>query len=419
MQRNHFSLSSRRTLQGERLIFTSGMTVFLLASVLLMAAQTAYPRLAIEWGMVIPDVANMNAWLQEFALDNPPWLRAQYLPGPWLLYGSLAAPSPITCLGMNTVLMAGAAACWWKIARAAIPNPGWAVLVLVANPYLLLAMHGPNKEIPLLFLTLLLTLVVFYQRPFWIFHALMICLAAYLFRDGYGAILTAWVIAIRLFGRRMSAASLSLVVAATCVSVFSGELGEVLPFLGRQIAGAQDPSAVPHFLKWLSRIANIEPSAPLAQPIYFAARVFYNLTSQALFPVVITDDARIHVLGVAYFLNGLVVLSVVPVSVLVLARGGASRTWGTFAAGLLFAVLILSSVSPQIQPRYLMPLWPIAYLVIRSCDRKTVAFAVVGALMISCSVCLAYYFAGHPPASATPFNPEFDLAISAPLIDTR
>jgi hypothetical protein len=136
--------------------------------------------------------------------------------------------------------------------------------------------------------------------------------------------------------------------------------------------------------------------------------------TQALFPVVLTTDGKFHVLGVAYFLNGLVIFSVVPVCALALANRNASRSWGTFASGLFLAVLILSSLLPYIQPRYLLPLWPMAYLVFSSFDRRTVAFAVVGACVISCAVCLAYYFSGHPPASATPFDPEFDLELAAP-----
>jgi hypothetical protein len=414
LNRNRFRHSPRRSLEGERLIFSLGVIAFLLASVLLLAAQIADPSLAIEWGMVIPDVANMSAWLQDFMLDDPPWLRADQLPGPWLLYASLGPPSPVTCLGINSMVMVGAAACWWQIAKRALPSPGWAVTALIANPYLLLAMTGPNKEIPVLFLTLLLVLVVSHQRPFWMLHALVICSAVYTFRDGYGVILLGWALSIRFFGGRTGSAVVSLVVVATCVSVILGDLGTLLPFIGRQIARAQDPSTVPSFLQWLARVANVDPSAPLAQPIFFAARVFYNGMTQALFPVVLTDDEKFHVLGVAYFLNGLVILSVVPVCVLILANRNASRSWGTLASGLFLAVLILSSLSPHVQPRYLLPLWPMAYLVFSSYDRRTVAFAVVGACMISCAVCLVYYFSGHPPASARPFNPEIDLELSAP-----
>lgn len=400
------AFASTAILRQQRLIFWGGMFVFGVATIALFLLSSTRPQLLVEYGLVVPDVFNMSQSLRVFALDDPPWLRVHELPGPWLLYGSLLAPDAPTCLVVNSLLIGASAVCWWRIAVRTLARPGWAVLAIIANPYLVLAMLGPNKEIPLLFLNLLLAWVVVQRPTLWLASSLLICAAVYPFRDGYAVVLGMWVVAVWWHRSRLATATAMLAVAACLAVLLATPLAEMFRFVGRQYRFADDPSRLPAFATWILGETGFDPTSAVVQPLLLVLRVVYNSTSQALFPVLLTDAGRLNFLGAAYFLNGLVVLIGFPIGIAVLKGRDGRCTWSVIAASALVSTIVLSSVSPQIQPRYFMPLWPMAYLVLLSVNRRLVIHATLGAIGLVALVMTVYALWGYPPARAAPFDGE-------------
>jgi hypothetical protein len=80
-----------------------------------------------------------------------------------------------------------------KVVIERLSVPARAILGLLANPYLMLVMPGPNKEISLMFLTLLFADAMLRSERRWSL-ACACYVPMYLLRDGYGLFMIGMII---------------------------------------------------------------------------------------------------------------------------------------------------------------------------------------------------------------------------------
>jgi hypothetical protein len=312
------------------------------------------------------------------------------------LYGWTWLLHPSFCFAVNCVLMLANAALAKKV-LARLRAPAWAVLGLLANPYLMLVMPGPNKEIPLVFLTLSFAdAMLRSERRWWLASA--ICVPMYLLRDGYGLFIIGVISIVWLLGRHerlLPVVVLALMLSATALW---SRLAPVIPAMARNLsiynALVDGPAAVASAL-------SLDPFGPLGGLVFYARRLVYNVVAQAFFPVFLTDRGDIYWIGVAYWVYGLMAL---------MACIGCAWRWLTnegdpnqrLAAALALSTWLMISLSLFIQPRYFMPMLPIAFGVMAALPVHPRYGSVTLALALTLVVMSVLAMTDRFPPAATP-----------------
>ena len=373
---------------------------FLLCSGLVWLIQQLDFEFALAHGLTVPDSVNMTQTLQYLSQQDRILSPDSGFQAVAAIYGWTWLFHPSLCFAVNCVLMLGNATLFKKVVLERLRAPAWAALGLLANPYLMLAMPGPNKEMPLVFLTLLFAdAMLRSQRRWWL--AFAICIPMYLLRDGYGLFMMGLLCITWLLGQREHL--LPLVVLAMMVSAAAlwSDLASLVPTMARNLsiysAQFDDPEAVGSLASALA----LDPFGPVGGVVLYATRLVYNVVAQAFFPVFLTDSGNIYWIGVAYWVYGLMAL---------MACIGCAWRWLTnagdshqrLAAALALSTWFMISLSLFIQPRYFMPMLPIAFGVMGALPVHprygSVTLAVALALMVISVLAIADRF----PPTATP-----------------
>jgi hypothetical protein len=337
---------------------------------------------ALAAGLAITDVSALAHSLTELhGLDNLLFTRRYDLGGLMLLYAPAYRLSPLFYPLINAALLFGAALVYKRLVIDRLTHGDSfviAMLGLVGNPFFLLTMAGPNKEIPLLLLTLLLAWQILDKSPGWFWRSALIAVAASALRDGYGALLLAFAVMHWVAHRLRSRVSGPWLVVGACillsiiVAALIHPLSQWLSFLHRNLAVAARISGVAQVN--LAADGNWLLHAVPAMAAW-ARRVVLNASSLALFPVIRQENGSVYWIGVAYWLFGIGNLyalacaayaMVLPARRLAATDGPApaqaqpdrGNTVKAMAADWL-ALLLLSSVSVYVQPRYLMVTLPL------------------------------------------------------------
>lgn len=375
---------------------------FLLSSGLVWLIQQLDFEFALAHGLTVPDSVNMTRaiqkmWEQDRLLTHDSGFQAVVA-----LYGWTWLLHPSFCFAVNCVLMLTNVALAKKMLER-LRAPAWAVLGLLANPYLMLVMPGPNKEIPLVFLTLLFAdAMLRSERRWWL--ACAICVPMYLLRDGYGLFIIGVISITWLLGRHerlLPVVVLALMLGATALW---SSLASVIPAMARNLSiyntQFNSPEAVASAL-------SLDPFGLLGVLVLYAIRLVYNVVAQAFFPVFLTDLGEIFWIGVAYWVYGLMAL---------MASIGCAWRWLTnegdpnqrLAAALALSTWLIISLSLFIQPRYFMPMLPIAFGVMAALPvhprNGSVTLALVLALVVMSVLAITDKFppAATPDVAATP-----------------
>lgn len=314
----------------------------------------------------------------------------------WLLHPSL-------CFAINCVLMLASAALAKKVVLERLRAPAWALLGLLANPYLILVMPGPNKEIPLVLLTLLFADAMLRSERRW-WWACTICVPIYLLRDGYGLFLIGVICITWLLGRRERLLPVIVLALMLSAAALWSSLASAIPAMARNLsiynAQFNSPEA-------LASALSLDPFGPLGGLMLYAIRLAYNVVAQAFFPVFLTDRGDIYWTGVAYWVYGLMAL---------MAFIGCAWRWLTnggdpnqrLAAALALSTWLMISLSLFIQPRYFIPMLPIAFGVMAALPAHprygSVALALALALVVMSVLAMTNRFppAATPDVTATP-----------------
>lgn len=373
---------------------------FLLCSGLVWLIQQLNFEFALAHGLTVPDSVNMTQtlqylWQQDRLLTPDSGFQAVAA-----LYGWTWLVHPSLCFAVNCVLMLSNAALCKKVVLERLRAPAWAMLGLLANPYLMLTMPGPNKEIPLVFLTLLFAdAMLRSQRRWWL--ACAICIPMYLLRDGYGLFMVGLLSITWLLGQRERLLPLVVLTLMVIAAALWSELASLVPAMARNLsiysAQFDDPEAVGSLASSLA----LDPFGPLGGLLLYTIRLVYNVMAQALFPVFITDSGDIYWIGLGYWLYGLMAL---------MACIGCAWRWLTIegdpqqrlAAALALSTWFMISLSLFIQPRYFMPMLPIAFGVMAALPAHPRFGSVTLALALALAVMSVVAMTDRSPPSATP-----------------
>jgi hypothetical protein len=356
-------------------------------------------------GLAIPDVVNMSQTFDNLIATGQFDTYGYLSFGVRILYGWSWFSHPALCFAVNLLLMYASTKLFSGYFINRLSAPSWSILGLLGNPYLLLAMVGPNKEIPLLFLTLMYFRAITERRPHWILLAAFTSVAAYTFRDGYGLLLGCFLLFFAI--TRLNASWLTAITLVACLSAAAlfGSIASLNPVFERNIQSLEafdgGNTAVGNF----AAMIGADPFSVLGGALLFVLRLIYNVLTAAVFPVFFSTEG-ILILGVAYWVSGLMLLASIPACVGYLSRPRYTSQAIQIAAALSLATLFMTSVSLFVQPRYLMPILPLAIAVLSLCTRRVQARLVTAALILSFSVIFSYWAAGRTPAPSEP--PRFD-----------
>lgn len=370
---------------------------FFALSFLVLAFQELRFDEAVAHGMVIPDVVNIAATLQRL------WNQSEIL-GPnnqfigiTAVYGWTWVLHPALCFLANIALVAAAIPLFKRVVVKRLKAPDWTILGLLANPYLVLAMPGPNKEIPLLLLSLLFADALI-RKDMKYGRAVAAGVGAYFFHDGYGLFLVFFALLAALFWRREQYLNAIILLTAVVVSASAGILYSFIPALGRNVAiyesigGKQALGRVIAQLGW-------DPLFFPGSVGLFGIRLMYNLCSNAVFPVLTAANGALYWIGLAYWVFGIMVLASLPACT-VMAWG---RWKGTHeqrvCAALITGVWFAISVSLFVQPRYLMPILPLAVGLLGATPRVPKRIFLGGALLLPAVVITFYQLNNRAPVA--------------------
>ncbi len=240
---------------------------------------------------------------------------------------------------------------------SAAKSNGFALVGICANVFLLLLMPGPNKELPLLVLSLAICWTLVTRPRHWMVMGIAIATAAAAFRLGYGAILAAIVVTAALAEtlKRSEAEVVAVLGGACAVVVPLIWLGaEWLPLfhvnietaqrIGGQVFAAPDLSVLSisqALLAWLKRCV-------------------LNVASLAVYPVVWQSTGAPYWVGVGYWVFGILnILAFGACAVTALARRSFPDRGPQIMAMLWLSAWLMLSVSLYVQPRYQMVLLPL------------------------------------------------------------
>jgi hypothetical protein len=388
----------RREQSAGRGVATGSILLFFLAGFWVFLTHQNDFSHAVTTGMLVPDSVNMaqtleNFWAQGDFLQDP----SQFL-GVSLLYGWTWLLHPSLCFLLNCVLMLLAIRSFRDIIGQTGMAP-WAMLGLTCNVYLVLAMPGPNKELPLVLITLLYTQQILAMRSGWILKALTLAAVAYAFRDGYGVFLAAIIPLIAAMKRTVHRLPLWILAAAVVLMAGFQVFRDVLPLLERNYTGYEAVVLDGVAVGALALALGIDVLSPLGGVALFFLRLVYNLLSLSLFPILQTDTGHVYWIGVGYWLFGLMVFGSLACCMAQVLRRQQGFSVGV-VAGLSVSVLLMVSISLFVQPRYLMPVLPLAIGALSMAPARLRSRCVGASVIVSLAIMALYGVVGRSPAAA-------------------
>jgi len=368
---------------------------FFALSFVVWLCQQLYFDFASTSGLTVPDSVNLAKTLQELSIhDQLTSFKSGYF-AIAVVYGWLWLIHPSLCFVGNVALMLVNISLLRRGMLAGIGAPKVAELGLLANPYLILVMPGPNKEIPLLLLTLLQAAAVFRPNPNWIL-AIAYCFPIYLIRDGLGVIMFYIIVVARITYRRGTLMPLIVFVSALLVVLAWQPLSILIPPMGRNLSvystvfQGQEPIG-----STVARLG-LNPFDYIGGVLLYLSRLVYNALTMALVPILFTVEWKIFWIGFAYWIFGLLILSTLIGSFWVWGVGAESNTY-SFAAPVIISTWMLISLSLYVQPRYLMPMLPVGFCVLATLPARVRSWIFIGVIGLSLSTILVYSLNGHLP----------------------
>lgn len=376
-------------------IYWPTIGVYLVAGVAAaLFIQLNFPK-ALRLGLAVTDVSALAHSLSEvYDLKTFLYIKRYDLGGLMLLYAPAYRISPSFYPTINALLFAGAALVYKRLIVDQLPDTtsqATAIIGLLGNPFFLLNMPGPNKELPLLLLTLLLALLLVEKATGWIWKSALVAIAAFFFRDGYGALLLMFVAVYYVVQRWSPPASMGWRMAAIClaislgVSIFAHALAPWLPFVQRNLHFADhlspDIAAAGDHGAWALLKSTFVP-------VQWMRHLVLNASSLILFPALSHENGSVYWIGVSYAIFGH--LNLVAFLFVVFTLGATIRRRlrpeqqaMTFErtetlSAMWLALFLLMTASSYTQPRYQMTILPLglAGLSLRSTPARWAFFGL-------------------------------------------
>lgn len=383
-------------------IWLSAIAGFFFLATLVFTIHQIDFGLASSYGLTVSDSVGITYTLEKYWSQGKLLNHDPGLPVISVLYGWTWFIHPALCFVVNVGLMVLNVHLFKRVVIRGMGAPAWSVLGLLANPYLILVMPGPNKEIPLLLLTLLLADVLFRaNRRWWL--AVAICIPMYFLRDGYGLFMLMMIFLLRVLGQREHLLPTTFLIMMVTAATLWSPLSTLIPVMSRNLsvytALSKHQEAVGSFAASLA----LDPLSPIGGLVLYGLRLTYNLMSLAIFPVLFTKDGNFYWSGLAYWFYGLMCLMAWLGCALgwYLLRETQSR-YQHLAASLALCTWFMISLSLFVQPRYLMPMLPLAFGTLATSPSKVRLLCISFSMGFVLLVMSAYVLMGRHPAPATP-----------------
>ncbi|PUE27528.1 hypothetical protein B9Z52_15355 [Limnohabitans sp. Jir72] len=356
---------------------------------------------SLDNGIPIPDVINITRTFDNLSLTGGLDQDDNQFLGLSLLFGWTWLVHPSLCFLVNAALMAWATKIYTQQFIDKFQLPVWSIVGVLGNPYLALAMVGPNKEIPLLLLTLIYFKIVSERRASWPLAAALTGVAVFMFRDGYGAFLMGSTLLLLILQFRSKSYALIACIVCALVAALFGILANLVPILSRNNEGFQLLETGNLAVGALADLLGLDPFSPIGGLAMFGLRLVYNLTSLALFPIYETTGGT-YWIGWAYWIAGLISLVCIPACIAVLLTSKSARSPLLLCAALAVSAWFMVSVSLFVQPRYLMPVFPYAVAVFSSSPTRIRKNCLRVALMFTVIIVVGYRMIDRAPPLAEP-----------------
>lgn len=407
-------------------VFWSCTGLYLILGMALGLFTQVHFKEVLHLGITVTDVSALAHSLSEVHdLSNFLYIKRYDLAGLLLLYAPGYQISPSFYTTINALLFLGTALIYKRLVVDRLAEGGSrtiAMLGLLGNPFFLMNMAGPNKEIPLLLLTLLLAYILMNQAPGWLWKSMATASLAIFFRDGYGVLLMIFVAVYYVSGiqrwtlPRYWKVMLMCVVISAGVGVFAHTLAEWLPFVRRNLNVAK---LVAHDAT--AQVANgaITWFSMFMVLVQWGRRLVLNAASLALFPVLTQQNGSIYWVGVSYAIFGCLNLVACLSAILTLvstrkADAAAPPQPDALALAKVLSMIwlglfLLMSASAYVQPRYQMTILPIGLAAV-AFQKRNVRHAILWIPIVLVLGFLALRYAhGRLPSSAAfdsfPVNP--------------
>lgn len=356
---------------------------------------------SLSLGMPIPDAINISDTFDNLLKVDGLNDEANQFVGVSILYGWTWMTHPALCFLVNFALMIWATILYYKYFIKKLGVPAWSIAGVLANPYIVLAMIGPNKEIPLLVLTLLYFRAVTEQKSHWLLTASITSLFAYFFRDGYGAFLAISLLILIVLKFRPKPFAISIFIGCITIAAFFGVLRSISAILERNVESFEGIDRGYAAVGGFAALINLDHLSIVGGVVMFCLRTLYNLLTLAVFPVFQTTGG-IYWLGVAYWVFGVIILACMLSCITALRTWKLNRSPLLLAAAFTIGTLFMISLSLFVQPRYLMPILPLAMAVLACSNARTRRNSLIVALLVPSIVILAYWFTGSAPPIREP-----------------
>jgi hypothetical protein len=267
----------------------------------------------------------------------------------------------------------------------------WALVMFVFTPYYLISFPLPSKDI--LVATMFVIAVIHFMSFGWkrLFYPLIMTAAMFFVRDGYAIILCISFVMIVIVERIKLSPTFLIVGVCVAASIFWTFFDNIFQeyFLYARAFGIAEQSEV----------LDIDMSLT---PLGFIIRLVGNATNLAFRPRIWDCAGNLHLLSVLFWISGITLLF----ALVCCWRALYSKIETDRRIGLLGLLsLIMVSVAPYVQPRYLLPiclLVPMFSFVSFDLFRRSFIIIVPIAIIVAA----LYHLVGNypPPAEQMSFN---------------
>lgn len=373
--------------------------LFLVLSSFVFFLQNFLPYSDFYEGLFIPDTVNMSNTFDNLA-ESDDSLLVSGLAGIYFIYYFAWIIHPAFSILINCVFIYFS---FKLIDEIFIKNGLTGKIVclgLFINPYIFLAVTGPNKEIPLIWATLYIVRNLIYKPNKWWIKSVILSLLVFFVRDGYGVIL---LLATIIFSLNISVKLMCRIAVsfAFLASFATDILMSNLSVLEKNLVISQSISSEAKSSAFVGDLLASNTN-PLFSVIKEFLRMLYNWLTLSVFPVFFTDSGFIYSLGLGYWIYG------VFISICLLAA-----LYGLFPhkvetieekdklkiAGFTVFAWATISISLFVQPRYLMPILPISFGLLIASRKKVKYICIFTMVFFSFSVMLLYSLSGVKSAS--------------------
>lgn len=377
-------------------------TFFCIISLIVFIAQNFLPSSQFLDSLFITDVVNVSQTL-DYIHTKYITLDSAHITGIYWLYYVPWKTHPAFCFIINIILIYFSIKFIYEIFVLNNLTKKSICLSVILNPYLYLVVTGPNKEIPMLFSTLFVVNYIIFKKKKWFIKCILVSISSYFIRDGYGIILLFYVI-ISVIPKITASLRWKLGVLIS----FFASIGYFILFSGISIF-ARNILSTDYEKTNSTYLGNflLTSTNPFLSSVQFLLKIIYNWLSLSIFPVLYTPNGGFYSTGYAYWVFG-ILISIGILACLYIVLSPKENSVGEknkiLIAGFVIYILFAISVLPFLQPRYLMPVLPLALGILMSLKKNKKSLIIWIMVLFSFTVIFIYTLKGNPPATLHEIN---------------